>query len=65
MRAERQTPTIKVGTSLFQLYTPAGETGLRGGQFTVIEVHQDGVLLSIPDGSSLKVSFSEAENLFA
>lgn len=51
MRAERQTPTIKVGTS--------------NGNATVIAIHRDGVLLSIPDGSSLKVSFFEAENLFA
>lgn len=51
MKNERQKPTIKVGTSN------------RGA--TVIAIHQDGVLLSTLDGSSLKIAFFEAENLFA
>lgn len=63
MKSERQTPTIKVGTSSFHTYTPTGETGLHGGQFTVTAICPDGVLVSI-DSKSTKISFQDAERLF-
>lgn len=59
MRAERQTPTIKVGTTLLH------RADLDGGRFTVLEILRDGVLLSTPEGVSLKASFFEVETFFA